>query len=207
MGKQQEEDFRERLSETWLPELRAAGFSDSPWEFRRQRRPYVDVVWLQVKSDHTAAAVSLGVHLEFLPAPSGRTPDPARLEQADCEIKARLSPAGELDFWWDFGTSKREAHANADHLAETFRREGLSFFEEYSGLPGPFSSLGPSDVDSGEYARLMPIQTKVRAALFLARIYEHVGDADRAKEFARVGLRHAGVAVGPKKALREILER
>jgi len=42
--------------------------------------------------------------------------------------------------------------------------------------------------------------------MVLAHLHLHLGDLETAREFADYGLRNAGMAVGPKKMLRQILK-
>ena len=49
--------------------------------------------------------------------------------------------------------------------------------------------------------------TKVRACLLLSRMHEKLGNREKCIEFANLGIKLAGMAVGPKKALKDILSR
>jgi len=45
------------------------------------------------------------------------------------------------------------------------------------------------------------------ACLLLACIHEHLGNREKCMEAATVGLKHVGMKVGAKKALKDILKR
>jgi len=68
------------------------------------------------------------------------------------------------------------------------------------------ASMEAKDIEEGNLG-LLASMTKVRACLLLARIQEQLGNRDKCIEFATLGVKLAGMAVGPKKALKGILRR
>ena len=63
------------------------------------------------------------------------------------------------------------------------------------------------NIDSEEVIELMPLTTKVRRILLIARVFDHLGDGKQAVAWAELGKQHAGMAVGPKAALRAIVRK
>ena len=78
-------------------------------------------------------------------------------------------------------------------------------FQRYR-LDGPLATLDATRVERGTTG-LLDSLTRVRACLLLARMHERLGNLDKCVEAASAGLGLAGMAVGPKKALKDILAR
>ena len=62
------------------------------------------------------------------------------------------------------------------------------------------------NIEAGNLGMLSSLTT-VKACLFLARLHERLGNRSKCIEAATIGLKLAGMAVGPKKALKDILKR
>lgn len=68
-------------------------------------------------------------------------------------------------------------------------------------------TLDPERIKNGDSGILSPI-TPARACLLLARLHEHINNRDKCIQAATIGLQMASpMAVGPKVALKEILNR
>jgi hypothetical protein len=203
-----EKKFFEVLEELLLPLLDETAFRGSKWFFTRSRPPFIDALWLQVNKERTKCAVNLGVHLDFIPAKSGKSVDASSIQVGDWELATRLTRDLRTgDQWWPFGRSKSETEASANDLVHAFRTRGLAFYQRFNTLPGPFAAITPESIAAGTAdPETLPSQTQVRAALLLARLYQHLGDTAKAKQFADVGMRHIGMAVNLKRPLQEILE-
>jgi hypothetical protein len=181
--------------------MTSAGFrrvSSGLWN--RRSGDDLNVVWLQKNSSAESFCVNLGVHYTFLSRAGieGRLGEV--IELPDCEIKLRLTAqATAKDQWWPLNSeSIRE-------VVDLMKSRGLVVFDSYR-LAGPVVGIKVKDVEGGNLGLLSSL-TKVRACLLLARMHEHLGNRDKCIEAASVGIRLAGMAVGPKKALKEILNR
>ena len=171
-----------------IPFLKSKGFSGKEVHWVRYRAPFIDCVEFQIRSDKRAYCVNLGVHLDFLPAPSGETRnDIADVTESDCEIRQRLSPTNTVDYWWDM-TDTDETEA----MLECLKSRGISFFENYTNLPDCFSKINLDNLDGDICMALLPTMTKVRRVLLLARIYDYLGDSEHALEWAQFGKEIAG---------------
>jgi hypothetical protein len=160
----------------------------------------LNVVWLQKNSLAESFCENLGVHYTYLPNAGTESPLGEMIELPDCEVKLRLTAQASVkDQWWPLNSeSVRE-------VVELMKSRGLAIFDSYL-LAGPIAGMEAKDVEGGNLGLLSSL-TKVRACLLLARMYEHLGNRDKCIEAATIGIRLAGMAVGPKKALKEILKR
>jgi hypothetical protein len=182
--------------------LTDAGFQHlSAGTWNRRRCDELNVLKLQEHSEKESFCVNLGVHYTFLPkagteAPLGNEP----IELPDCELKLRLTnQIGANDQWWPIAAS------SAGQVADLVRDYGLQVFEHYR-IDELVASIDGQSIESGSLGPLVSI-TKVRACLLLARIHERLGNHDKSIEAATIGLKVAGMAVGPKKALKDLLKR
>lgn len=169
--------------------------------WNRRRGDELNVIQLQKHSVKASFCVNLGVHYTFLPkAGIEAALDLDFIEAVDCEIKLRLSEQDAIkDQWWPMVAS------SVDHVAHLVRRRGFPVFDSYR-LDGPISTLDGTRIGSGN-SGILSSMTKVRACLLLARMHEHQGNNRECIEFATIGIELAGMGVGPRKALREILRR
>jgi len=87
------------------------------------------------------------------------------------------------------------------------RRRAFPTFDLYR-LDGPIAAIDGKSIESRNPGLLASI-TKVRACLLLllACMHERLGNRDKCVEAATIGVKLAGMAVGPKKALKDILNR
>lgn len=103
------------------------------------------------------------------------------------------------DQWWPIVAS------SVDQVADLVCSRGLPIFDSYR-LEGPIAGMDGKNIESGNPGLLASI-TKVRACLHLARMHERLGNRDKSVKTATIGVKLAGMAVGPKKALKDILKR
>lgn len=161
----------------------------------------VDLIWLQARTGAPLFCVNLGVHYTFLPQCGTEAPivDYWRIEYPECEIKLRLEDvSGEHMQWWPF--SEDSVALVSTLIAE--RVEGI--FAAYD-LRNVLTIC--VDTIRNDQCALTGKLVKVRAALLMARIHEHIGNKDQALVFARFGIEVAGMAVGPKRALKDLISR
>ncbi len=143
--------------------------------------------------------------MSFLPLDGGRgAPDPKRIGVLDCEFRARLTLAGEDDRWWAYGTNEAESDANAQDLIDVYCSVGRAHFDRASRFPEPFESITPERLGRRDLSRLPGRTTLVRACLAMSRISLHLGDAERTRQFAEIGLSNLGRAVGLRAELRAL---
>ena len=170
--------------------------------WNRRSGEELNVVQLQKHSTEKTFCVNLGIHYTFLPRVGTETPlNGEKIELADCELAFRLTDQATVkDQWWPIAASSVAA------VAELVRIRGLPIFASYR-LDGAIGAMSGSDIENGNAGLLASI-TKGRACLLLAHMHEHFGNRDKCIETAEIGLKLASpMAVGPKKAFRDILTR
>lgn len=161
----------------------------------------LNVVHIQKQNATDFFCVNLGVHYGFLPkVGTEKLVEDDLLELADCEVKLRLTElAVDKDQWWPI------SYTSIAQVTTLMISRGLSIFDAYQ-MTGELSTLDAKSIERGIPGILASI-TKVRACLLLARLHEHLGNKGRCIEAATIGLQLAGMAVGPKKVLKDIIKR
>jgi hypothetical protein len=144
------------------------------------------------------------VHYSFLPK-SGYSPnstiDPTTLKHHECVFSGRLHEVKESDHWWNYGANEADADAGVAELVDLYKRRAASFFARFEPFPDVFERINPEEIDAGDHSRLPADMSSVGAALTLARIMNHLGRKDKCRQFADIGLRHLGGAVGLRQDL------
>jgi hypothetical protein len=161
----------------------------------------INIIWIQKQSTKPVCCVNLGIHYRFLPeAGTEKVLTSEKLDLPSCEIKLRLTadPA-QADQWWPFSPQTSET------IRDLIIDRAFNIFDSYK-LEGEISKLEAKDLEESMPSLLASL-TKVRAALLLARIHEHLGNRAKAIDAANFGINIGGSAVGPKKAMRDILKR
>lgn len=195
-------DFLAAADASLRQPLGNAGFHRvSPGTWNLRKGDDLNVIWLQEHSLQSSFCMNLGIHYAFLPKSGTETPLAGDyVEQADCEIKLRLtSDPSAKDQWWPIALEA------ADEVARLMTHKGLAIFDSYR-LAGPISTMEARDIEADNLGMLSSL-TRVRACLLLARIYERLGNRAKCVDAAALGIKLAGIAVGPKKALKDILKR
>ena len=178
------------------------GFRRSqPGTWNRNRGDEFNVIWLQKDRTKEAFCVNLGIHYSFLPSAGRAVPlGPTPIPFGDCEFMLRLtSQHAASDQWWPL------SEESVPEVVEVIRLRALAIFDAYR-LSGPISQMTATDITNGDQGLLAPLG-RVRACLFLALMHEWQGNQDQCLEAARLGVNIAGVAVGPKVALKMIIQR
>lgn len=203
-------DFRLELKTRLAPLLRAEGFAGSGVTFRRQTGVVIQVLTAQGSNYGDSCCVNLGTHLTFLPTTLDEPSDPKNITESLCEFRRRMAPEGQSDRWWNYGSDRREASAAVEDLVGLTRRMALPFFERFRDFPAAFEGVTPELIASGDFSLLPGGVTAVRGALAMARIAAHLGQASRARDFARVGVACLGsgplTAVGIARELAALAE-
>jgi hypothetical protein len=195
-------DFLSVADQLLEPSLAIAGFQrTSAGKWNRCTGEELHAVWLQKHSVDSSFCVNLGVHYSFLEK-SGSTERPSGgiVDQTECRIMLRLTaePTAK-DQWWPL--SEQGIH----EVRSLFDSRGFAIFDSYR-LSGPIAAIEVKEIEDGTPG-LLSSMTKAGACLLLACIHEHLGNREKCMEAATVGLKHVGMAVGAKKALKDILKR
>ena len=195
-------DFLISADEALLSSVGSVGFRrTSGGKWNRRTGDELHAIWLQKHSTDPAFCVNLGVHYSFLEkAGSSERPSGDKIDQTECRIMFRLTAnPSARDQWWPL------TEQGISEVSDLLVSRGLAMFDSYS-LAGPISSIDVKEVEAGATGLLSGF-TKVGACLLLANIHEHFGNREKSIEAATCGLKHVGMKVGAKKALKDILKR
>lgn len=195
-------ELQDALDEAMGQVLASVGFRRAiAGTWNRRRNDELNVIQLQARSEGGSFCVNLGIHFIFLPKAGSESPiDCDRIEVVDCDVKLRLvEHVGSKDQWWPIAPS------SVGTVASLVCSRGLPIFESYR-LDGPIAGMTGKDIERGQ-AGILESMTKVRACLLLARMHERLGNRQACLETAKIGVSLAGMAVGPKAALADIIRR
>lgn len=158
------------------------------------------VIELQNHSSKNLVSVNVGIHYNFLPkVGSLDLVDGKKIDHAECEIRIRLTEAtDQKDQWWEIDKT------SVDKIKNLVLSKGLSFASAYT--VEKIIQITPIAFGD-EVPELLNSMTKVRALLLLARVHQYKGNIEHAVEFSQKGLKAAGMAVGPKKAFKDIIKK
>lgn len=191
--------FHQLLNRDLFPLLRVEGFKGSGTTFRRLKGDRVDVVNVQGSRAGGKCCVNLAVHFLFLPSSGGGlVTDPKKLKEYNCAFRDRLHEPNESDHWWTYGASDAETEASVANLLNMYNRHSASFFGKFEPFPDVFERITPAEMDAGNFSNMPVPLTGVSAMLMMARVMKHLGHVEKCRNFAEVGLKHLGRAVGLK---------
>ena len=196
------EELQQAADAAMSEALSSAGFRrTAAGTWSRRRGDELNVIQFQEHSTEKIFCVNLGIHYTFLPkAGTEASLNGDQIKPPDCELKLRLTEQPTVkDQWWPI------AESTVDEVSELVCSRGLLIFDSYR-LAGPIAAMDGKSIEMGNPGLLGSI-TKVRACLLIARLHEYLGNLDKAVEAATIGVKLAGMAVGPKKALKDILKR
>ena len=179
-------EFTKQVESILAPFFIEQGFSRQGIDhYRRIIKPFIHCIWLQERSDRKALCVNMGVHLDFIPL-SGMISisEIDKVVQPSCCIMDRLAPQGKYDYWWPAKPTQKQVKS----IKKLFGKDGKSFFEQYVNFPDVFESITIGDIQSGDALKVLPGMTKRGMAVFLARIYEHIRQKEKAIQFSKFGL-------------------
>ncbi|MBH3383438.1 MULTISPECIES: DUF4304 domain-containing protein [Pseudomonas] len=181
-------------------ELKQNGFIPTPSGFIRLREHYADYISPQARSDNNAICYNGGVIALFLHTPA----QDILLEKSelDCDIRFRITPPEESDFWIE-NTQNRDALR--DNSIKLLNSHGISLFNSFENQDSICLPLSPSNIESGNIPYQFSSMTKSRLARISAMSWMSKGDILRAKELAHYGLSVCGMATTLKREFKKIL--
>src|SRR5207245_623684 len=117
----------------------------------------------------------------------------------ETEYSYRIGTSSGRDRWWQYGSaSEAEAIALADDMIFVYRAEGPVFFQRFKAFPDSFVHLTAEDFVEAPLSYLPPRigggRSVARDCWVFMRLWLHLRDEKRAKEFAKTGLQHVGKA-------------
>ncbi len=160
--------------------------------YRVQRKVCIHTLDVQYDRYREFFCVNIGVHFRFLPYTfKDELPTPHKTQTSMCIFSRRLSPnCG--DHWWQVFASRDATRESVRDAVQLLERTGLSYFENYGTLPGPYDSITVSALDSKEYEKSIP-ETVLRPspiaiASMMAYISKYCGKEQASAEFAHYAL-------------------
>lgn len=196
-------DFAAALAERMSGPLKALGFKRvSDGLFVRFNETHeINVISVQKHSSEPRVCLNFGVHYDFMPKiGSTELPSEGDVELSDCEVKVRITTdPSQKDHWWPISSD------SVDEIVALTESRIEGFFNRYN-INGDISSIVVDDLNDS-LPDVFASLTKVRLCIVLARIQETLGNTEAAVAFAKYGIQAAGMAVGPKKMLKEVLKR
>lgn len=190
--------FYDELKENFIPILRQSGFKGSGQNYRRVNGEAIYAINIQNNKYGGSCCINIGVHFTFLPVvwDSKKMPDVKSIKEVDCEFRYRLSPKNKPDYWWPFKGEGLFGNPSksVEHLCKTFNDSVVEFLDQYRDLENVTSKFPISSLESGEFVDVLGGVVAVRGALTMARIYQHTGQLDLQKQYAKVGLSILGKA-------------
>ena len=173
------------------PMLREDGFRGSGRKFYGQSGSWLTLLNVQGSRYGGSFAINLAVHFAAAPDLIGNTPEPARMTEAHCEFRRRLSQ-DRGDMWWEHEGSGESMLEAVKAAAEMYASVGRRCF---SSVIGALDVITPKSLAEGDYDLHGFHTGKPRLGLALARIRMLQGQVAESRAFARFALEHLEVAV------------
>lgn len=171
------------------PVLNELGLAGRWPEYRRVGEERLDALDFQESEYGGRYYVNLGVHFSFLSdVREGQRVDLATLRASSCEFWTRLHGEGEIDSAFLFGKSDEAALAEAARLVQLLARQGAAFYKGFDTFPQSCAHLTPDQIE-GQNPNEFLGMPRANAALLMARVMHRLGDRERCRAFAEMGLR------------------
>ncbi len=178
-------DFEKLISKQLAPFLKQDDWNVNGLDFTKQVNNVVHVITIQLASSEDKFCIEMGVHFDFLPLIIEK--ELSKLKTWDLEIRKRLTPTGESDYWWYFPKNEQEEKVLIEEISQLIKFKAGQYFNRYEDWTKTVSELKTEDIGTEKVQDLFPmLQTK--ASLMLARMNLHLKQHKRAVEFAKFGL-------------------
>lgn len=182
--------IKKSITTNLAPELRKEGWKGSGFKFYRLRDNHI-IELISFYGDRSGRKmyVEIGIHIDFIPlsVPCELT----KMQTSRVDIRRRLTPnTDEID--WYFPHSENGLIQLNSDLHKAYATKGKQFFSLFNNWEDTFFEMTPIDIEN--YNGPIPFPTKGRTARILALAFNHMGNAEKAKEFAQYGL---STIIGP----------
>ncbi|MCX2679956.1 DUF4304 domain-containing protein [Galbibacter sp. EGI 63066] len=178
-------DFKKIVTIKLAPYLRANGWKGSGFNFVKVGKPITKVLTIQPSSAGGKFCIEIGIYFDFIKL--NKNKEPKKLKTWDLEFRTRLTPESESDYWWNFPKSELEESKVFKNIIRLFETRGQDYFNSYNDWRENFFNISPSDIEEKKVWKHIPM-TKIRTALFLARMHDHFGNPEKVKPLAEYGL-------------------
>lgn len=164
------------------PKLRAEGWKGSDFSFRRENKnETIDLLQFQINRDGRSFCIEIGIYFPFIESPF--VSDFKKVKVYDTDIRKRLTPNGEEDYWWEYSIAERRL---INHLSKTYDNSAKPFFEYFNHWKKNLSKITIDDIVKENLDKGFPLET--RTALFLAKIHFQLENSTKVITFSKFGL-------------------
>ena len=124
-------EFKKIVSKHIAPRLRELGWKGSGFHFKRihDDYPFIDLIGFQVNNYGGTFCVEIGVHPIFLKESWEGEYDLKKLTHASLDIRKRLTPNNEYDYWWDIGFDEASSLKTLEIFWNVFLDKTIHYFD------------------------------------------------------------------------------
>lgn len=176
-------EFKKIVSKELAPFLRENKWKGSGFNYTKQIGNIIRVITIQPSSAGLKFCIELGVDFDFLTV-KNKTPN---IKTWNTEIRTRLTPNNENDFWWNFPNDENNTKALFEELKQLISTIVDFFFIQYDDWENTIPTLSVQNIENGDTQKLFKLHP-LRTALLFARINSYLNNAQKAIEFSRYGI-------------------
>lgn len=190
-----DDPFVQRLKTLLVPALRQQRFEGKFPCFTRSIGQLIQQVTISGSRHGGERSITLGIGFRFL--------DRFSAYGDGIEYYLPLSSEIAQDGWWRYNReSVIDCESRADNMIHSFHANADKFFIKYSSFPGSFAELTVHDLEFAPTTILppRPFRNVARDCFVLMHLWNFLGQDNRARDFATMGLQHVGNAAKLKSA-------
>jgi hypothetical protein len=178
-------DFKKIVTKELAPVLRKNGWKGSGFDYTIHKDNIIKGLTIQPSGSGGKFCIEVGIHFDFIPLTVEK--EFSKMKAWDMDIRSRLTPNNDYDFWWNFPKTEDQTRDLFEELVKLISSIGESYFEKFINWEDNVLKFSPEDVEEGVTKKLINI-TQMRTALLLARINKHLNNNEKAIEFSEYGL-------------------
>jgi hypothetical protein len=179
-------EFKKYLTKYYSPEIRKFGFKGTGLNYNKQLGHYIHSIQIFPDKWGGQCWVEVGAHLDFLPESSHMTIlKPSKVKTIDSIIRKTIEDNGKQKIYL-YGRNEEEAKHTIEKMLKDIKRIGLSYLDQFTEFPSPFTNLSAKDLENDTYSWLEDIAVN---SLNLARINCYLRNEEKTQEFCKYGLK------------------
>jgi hypothetical protein len=195
-----DDPFVQRLKTLLVPALKQQRFEGKFPSLTRSIGQLIQQVTIAGSRRGGERSITLGIGFRFL--------DGFSAYEDGIEYYLPLSSEIAQDGWWKYNReSVTDCESRADNMIHSFHANADAFFINYSSFPGLFAELTMHDLEFAPTSVLppRPFRNIARDCFVLMHLWNFLGQDNRAREFAVMGLQNVGNAAKLKSAFGNFL--
>jgi hypothetical protein len=195
-----DDPFVQHLKTLLVPALKQQRFEGKFPSFTRSIGELIQQVTVSGSRYGGERSITLGIGFRFL--------DGFSAYEDGIEYCLPISSEIAQDGWWRYNReSVNDCESRADNMIHSFHANADAFFIKYSSFPGLFAELTMHDLEFAPTSVLPPrsFRNIARDCFVLMRLWNFLGQDNRARDFAMMGLQHVGNADKLKSAFGSFL--